>query len=127
MSFILVIDADKRLRDTYVAALGSAGHSVVGAASAQASIAACEAREPDLILLELQLQGHSGVEFLHELRSYPEWQNIPVILHTMVPWTELKGFDHAFETLGITGYAYKPETTLKKLISLVNNSSPVRS
>jgi CheY-like chemotaxis protein len=127
MSHVLILDSDKRLRDTYVAALEAAGHSVVGAASAQASIGACEDRQPDLILLELQLRGHSGVEFLHEFRSYPEWQKIPVVLHTMVPWNELKGFDHAFETLGITGYAYKPETTLKKLISLVNNSSPVSS
>lgn len=122
MSHILVIDADKRLRDTYIAALEMAGYSATGTASAQASIGACEDRAPDLILLELQLQGHSGVEFLHEFRSYPEWQSIPVVLHTMVPRADLRDFEQAFEAMGIKDYAYKPETSLKKLVSLVSDN-----
>lgn len=122
MSHILVVDADKRLRGTYVEVLEIAGYSVTPAASAQASIGAIEDRAPDLILLELQLQAHSGVEFLHELRSYPEWQSIPVVLHTMVPWSDLKDFKQAFESLGIIDYAYKPETSLKQLVALVDDA-----
>lgn len=121
MTCVLVVDADKTLRSQVVEAFERAEYSVRSAASAQTAIGACEEQKPDLIILELQLRGHSGVEFLHELRSYPEWQNIPVILCTLVPISELERFKTAFETIGVVGYAYKPETSLKKLVSLADD------
>lgn len=122
---ILLVDSDKILQSTYAQALVNAGHTVANSFSAQDAISKCEEKVPDLVLLELQLQGHSGVELLHELRSYPEWQNIPVILHTFVPPGAMQGYDEAFKHLKIIGYAYKPDTTLKKLVSLVGELTPV--
>lgn len=121
MKHVLVVDADRQLRSVYISALEAAGFTAVGAVSAQAAVGQCESKLPNVIILELQLQGHSGVELLHELRSYPEWQHIPVILQTMVPRKALERFDDAFKTMGIVAYAYKPETSLKKLISLVKD------
>lgn len=126
MKHVLIIDPDSALRGIYVAALEKAGVSATAAASAQVGIRFCEEQLPDVILLELQLQGHSGVEFLHELRSYTEWQSIPVVLHTMVPWSDLSEFTSAFKVMGITGYAYKPETSLEKLVNLVEDTLLVR-
>ncbi|MBA3758645.1 response regulator [Candidatus Saccharibacteria bacterium] len=119
---VLVIDSDKALRNFYVSTIEVAGYTAVGAASAQSAIGSCEDHCPDVVVLELQLHGHSGVEFLHELRSYPEWQNIPVILHTVVPSKDLHGFEQALKNMRIVAYAYKPETSLKKLVSLINDS-----
>lgn len=121
MKHVLIVDADKKLRDTSVVALESAGFTVAAAAGAQAAIGLCEAQMPAVVLLELQLQRHSGVEFLHEFRSYPEWQEVPVILYTVVPVAQLVQFDQAFKTLGIIAHAYKPETSLKQLISLIED------
>lgn len=124
---ILVVDADLSLRNTYISALQAAGFSAAGAGSAQSAIRACELQIPDVVILELQLHSHSGVEFLHELRSYAEWQDIPVILHTLVAKQDLQGFDHAFKTLQVVGYAYKPETSLKKLVGLVGDIITVKT
>ena len=126
MIHILIIDADKTLRGTYAKALEKAGYSVAVAPSAQAAIGLCEEHIPDVIVLELQLQGHSGVEFLHELRSYPEWLHIPVLLQTLVPSKDLDGFEKAFKSMGIAGYAYKPETTLKKLVDIISDTVQIK-
>ena len=122
MKHVLLVDADVRLRKTYASALETAGFSVAQAASAQSAIGLCETATPDIIVLDLQLAEHSGLEFLQELRSYSEWGSIPVLLHTMVPVQNLQNLDEAFKTFGIAGYAYKPETSLKKLVSLVEDS-----
>jgi DNA-binding response OmpR family regulator len=118
MSQILLIEPDRVLAETYRQALLGGGHQVVCCASAQAGIISADQHRPDLIILELQLVEHSGIEFLYELRSYPDWQDVPVIIHTLVPAAE---FIHSrrllSERLGVRNYLYKPETNLKELLS----------
>jgi DNA-binding response OmpR family regulator len=70
---------------------------------------------PDIIILELQLTSHNGYEFLYELRSYSEWDSIPVLIHSMVPEDSLDLNPITKSELGITGYLYKPGTSLGKL------------
>ncbi len=126
MTHILVIDADKTLRAQTVTACDKRGFSTAQAASAQTAIASCENHLPDVIVLELQLRGHSGVEFLNELRSYPEWQKIPVVLYTLVPWTSLERFSKSFTSMGIAGYAYKPEASFQKLMNIIDDALLVK-
>lgn len=121
MSHILLVDADAPLRKLTKAAFEAAGYTAAAASSAAKAIALCEERQPDIIVLDLQLRGHSGVELLHELRSYQEWQHIPVILYTNIPKNDLAGFEKAFALTGIRAYCYKPETTFKKLIDTVTD------
>src|SRR5665213_4365074 len=109
MAQILLVEPDRLLAETYSQALTGAGHKVMIAPGAQAAISAADTARPDLVILELQLIEHSGVEFLYEFRSYPEWQNIPVIIQTVVPpgefadnWQLLK------RELGVKAYLYKP-------------------
>lgn len=123
MTNVLIIDADKSLRSQTIYAFEKYDFTVNQATSAQTAIASCEDHRPDVIVLELQLRGHSGVEFIHELRSYPEWQDIPVVLYTLVPWANIERFAKSFESLGILGYAYKPETSYQKLINIVEDAA----
>lgn len=115
MQHILIVDADRVHKQACSTYLQNQGFTTAEAGSAQTAIGACEEYKPDLILVDLQLIGHSGVEFLHELRSYGEWQKIPVILLSSVPENSLLKFDDSFRQLGIVRYAYKPETSLSKL------------
>ena len=111
MAQIILIEPDKVLADTYRHGLELEGHAVVMCASAQAAIFAADEITPDIIILELQLIGHSGIEFLYEFRTYPEWQNIPVMIHTQVPPSEFKdSWELLKNQLGITAYLYKPTT-----------------
>jgi DNA-binding response OmpR family regulator len=120
MARILLIEPDRRLAETYAKTLVAAGHKVTARTGAQSAITAADGAKPDLVILELQLIEHSGVEFLYEFRSYPEWQNIPVIIQTVVPpgefadnWQLLK------RELGVKAYLYKPQASLGQLLASV--------
>jgi DNA-binding response OmpR family regulator len=103
-----------------------AGHEVQAAGSAQAAIMSADVIRPDLVILELQLVEHSGIEFLYEFRSYPEWQAVPVIVQSQVPPAEFAGsWQLLQDELGVRAYLYKPRTALVQLLSDVNKYLPV--
>jgi CheY-like chemotaxis protein len=126
MADILLVEPDRILADTYLQALASAGHSVGVCGTAQAAIMVADQINPALIVLELQLVEHSGIEFLYEFRSYPEWQRIPVIIQTQVPPAEfLQNQQLLRDELGVMAYLYKPQTSLQQLINTVNEQLAV--
>jgi DNA-binding response OmpR family regulator len=116
---ILIIEPDVVLADIYAKALRLEGHNVVVTGDAQSAITIADGKKPDLIVMEIQLASHNGIEFIYELRSYPEWQLIPIIIQSMVPLSEFntKITGH----LGVISYLYKSSTPLLKLIGEVNN------
>ncbi|HTE58471.1 MAG TPA: response regulator [Verrucomicrobiae bacterium] len=120
---VLLLEPDAVLATIYTAALEAAGHVVRGCHSAQAAIFAADKFQPQAVILELQLPGHSGVEFLYEYRSYPEWQTIPVIAHTWVPMGGLDLDAPVARQLGITRHLYKPATSLRELVQAVNSTA----
>jgi DNA-binding response OmpR family regulator len=125
---IVLIEPDKVLADTYREALTYAGHTVVVSPGAQEAIFTADELQPDVVVMELQLTAHSGIEFLYEFRSYDDWVNVPVILLTNVPAGEFAGsWDILREQLGIKAYHYKPLTTLQTLLRSVDSLAPVRS
>lgn len=128
MANVLLIEPDRLLAETYAKALIGAGHEVVPCASAQAAILAADQIKPDVVVLELQLIEHSGIEFLYEFRSYIDWQSIPVIVQTHVPASEFEtNWQSLKQQLGIEVYLYKPHTLLKKLITSVNSQALLRA
>jgi DNA-binding response OmpR family regulator len=126
---ILLIEPDRLLAECYKKALRADGdHQVTACAGAQAGILAADQVRPDLIILELQLVEHSGIEFLYELRSYSDWQGIPIIVQSMVPEVEFSGSGEILKNeLGVQEYLYKPATKLRDLISSVNRISLLRA
>lgn len=120
MARILLLEPDRILGKTYVAALEHAGHSVVWQRSAAAAIQALDEQPADAVVVELQVPRHNGLEFLYELRSYSDWQNIPVVVHSHVGVEKLQ---HAitYSELNISEYLYKPKTTLSQLMNAVNS------
>lgn len=122
---ILLIEPDKKLATTYTAYLESHGHTIHSATHAQAGILAADKTTPDLVILELQLVAHSGIEFLHEFRSYADWQNIPVIIHSHVPPQEFAASEAMLRRLGVRAYHYKPRTTLATLLLSVASLSQI--
>ncbi len=120
MADILLLEPDRLLARSYCQALAAAGHRPHWQTDAQAALGVLDEHDIGLIVLELELAGHNGVEFLYELRSYPDWNHIPIILHTMVAASH-PGLGRAFwKELGIAGYQYKPQTSLEQLVTRAN-------
>lgn len=123
---IVLLEPDRVLADTYRQALMHEGHRVVMCASAQAAVFAADELQPDLVIMELQLTGHSGIEFLYEFRSYDDWANVPVLVLTNVPAGEFSGsWDLLRDQLQVYAYHYKPLTSLRTLLRSVNSLAPV--
>lgn len=123
MAHVLLIEPNPILATTYRQALQHAGHTVAYALTAQRAIQEADARTPDVVVLELQLPVHGGVEFLHEFRSYYEWQHIPAILHTFTTLSSSAPVQEAMATdLGVCKVLYKPQTSLQQLIRAVQSA-----
>ncbi|MGH7141904.1 MAG: response regulator transcription factor [Candidatus Saccharimonadales bacterium] len=126
MAQILLIEPDKILAEIYRDALESAGYKVSVCFSAQSAILSADEIKPSLVIMELQLVGHSGIEFLYEFRSYIDWQNIPVIALTTVPANEFADSQRLLmDELNIAMYLYKPQTSLKKILRVTDELTPI--
>jgi DNA-binding response OmpR family regulator len=116
MAEVLFIEPDKLLAQTYAKACENAHIDMHHEPTAQGAVTYIDSNHPSLVVLELQLSNHNGVEFLYELRSHSDWQDIPVMLHTVVPDSELSLNKEVKVQLGIIGYFYKPQTSLDQLL-----------
>lgn len=126
MADILMLEPDAILADTYQRAFEHDGHTVRRSVSAQDAVYQVDERQPDVIIVEMQLVAHSGIEFLYELRSYPEWQHIPVLIHSIIPPTEFQASRQLLSgILGVRNYLYKPQTSLPKLLSAIKQTVTV--
>lgn len=106
------------LAKSYTTALKDAGFSVAHSVSAQGAITACDKQQPDVVVVELQIPRHSGLEFLYELKSYPDWQNIPVVVLSGIARAEI-GNDHALKHLNVCNFLYKPKAKLSQIVRAV--------
>lgn len=120
MARILFIEPDRLLGANAVKILKHSGHSVDLQVDPQAAMDSADAMHPDIIVLDLLLAGRSGVEFLYELRSYPEWAKLPVIIYSNVPVEEFSGAGIGFNQLDITAYYYKPAMPISELVRSID-------
>lgn len=80
---IVAIDDDDDFRQYVSGVLEADGHEVRAVGSPQAFYDACEARLPDLVLLDIKMGRHSGDEVLAEIRK--RWPKLAVIVVTGYP------------------------------------------
>lgn len=122
MSNILLIETDKLLAQNIQKMLEAAGHSVDWQVEPQEAINRADTVKPDLVILDLLLAERSGIEFLYEFRSYPDWQNLPAIIFTNIPAEELGACAEGFSQLSVVEVLYKPAASLKKLTQSVDRA-----
>lgn len=113
---ILIIEPLEDLAKVLARAFKRNGLSSKIATSAQEAIHQADKTPPKLVLLELLIPGHNGLEFIHEFRSYPEWLKIPIILYSHLAPEELGLSVDSMADLGIAQHFYKPTTSLDKLV-----------
>jgi PAS domain S-box-containing protein len=100
-----------------------AGHRVTGAVTAEEALARCQAEEFDLIFLDLQIPGMSGIELTHRIRALQAqygWR-CPIVALTAhaMPTDRARCMD-----AGMDDYLTKPvdQERLQSLLRLVVNA-----
>ncbi len=79
---VLVIDDDELMRNGVCQSLKRDGWEVSEAANGRIGIERLGQSRPDVIMLDLMMPEMNGFEFLVEMRSKPEWRDIPVLVVT---------------------------------------------
>ena len=113
---VLVAEDDRFLRRASVAALRSAGYTVIEAADGEQAIRAAKAESPDLILLDLLMPIFSGLEVLHAIRAEDGTRDTPVIILSNSSRAEdiVEG-----QKLGVIKYLVKADISLQELRDIV--------
>jgi signal transduction histidine kinase/CheY-like chemotaxis protein len=79
---VLVIDDDRDFVRLITRMLDSPvrRYQVISAYSAQEGLMMLDQHQPDLVLLDLRLPDQDGSQVLEQIRSSPQWRNIPVVV-----------------------------------------------
>lgn len=79
---VLIVEDDEWLAEQHQRVLNIAGYKTTIALHAIAAIQAIDDVHPDVIILDVLLTGNTAFALLHELQSYGDTGNIPIILCT---------------------------------------------
>lgn len=82
MNKILVVEDDTWLAEQHSRTLKAAGYDVSIANHVFKAIEDVDSFKPDAIILDILLTGNTGFTLLHELQSYTDTTNIPVVVCT---------------------------------------------
>ncbi|NNN19809.1 MAG: response regulator [Acidimicrobiaceae bacterium] len=105
MTKILVADDDPDILELVSYKLTQSGYEVTTVTDGKAAIEKAKEIHPDLVILDVMMPFHSGIEVTIEIRNDPDMTNTPIILLTaksMEMDTE-RGF-----AAGATDYMTKP-------------------
>lgn len=113
---IYAVDDELSIREVYRYAIGGAGFDIQCFENGEGLFSAINAQLPDLILLDIMLDGADGYELLSALRRNPLTADIPVIMVSAKgeEIDKVRGLD-----LGADDYLAKPFGVLE-LIARIN-------
>src|SRR5215475_7362661 len=99
---ILVVEDQEDNRRILRDLLGNAGYELIEVESGEDALAAVMTRRPDLILMDIQLDGYEAAQ---RIKSNPEMKEVPIIAVTSYA---LAGDDAKALAAGCSCYVAKP-------------------
>lgn len=118
MSTVLIIEDNEKNLKLVRDVLQAKGYTTAEAVSAEDGLKLAHSRKPDLILMDIQLPGMSGIEALKVLRADEATKAIPVIaISASVMQQDRKQITDA----GFDGFVEKP-INLKDFLGAVNKA-----
>ncbi len=105
MRTVYLVEDEDNIRDLVVYALNNSNFIANGYIDAEGLIEGLEEKVPDLILLDIMLEGKDGYEILKFLKDNSEYKDIPVIMVTAKDEEidKVRGLD-----MGADDYVIKP-------------------
>ena len=105
MTTVLIVEDNPANMRLAMFLLESAGHAVLSATDAEAGLTLARERQPDLILMDIQLPGMDGLEATMLLKKDEATRAIPVIALTALA---MKGDETRIRAAGCDAYIGKP-------------------
>ena len=118
MSLILIVEDNEKNLKLVRDVLQVKGYTTIEAGTAEDGIVLAGARNPDLILMDIQLPGMNGIEARKVLRADPSTARIPVIAVTA---SVMQQDRNLITEAGFDGYVGKP-INLKEFLDTVRDA-----
>lgn len=116
MPDVLIVEPSSDLAVVISHAFAREEYTTKIANSSEEAIKFADESPPRLVVVELLMPKHNGLEFIHEFRSYDDWLDIPIIIYSQISEDDVGMTEKIKNDMGITQHFYKPTTTLKKVI-----------
>ncbi|TFG35294.1 MAG: response regulator [Parcubacteria group bacterium] len=118
MKKILFIEDESALQKAMGKILEKAGYDIISALNGEEGLRLAQAKNPDLIVLDLVLPKLHGFEVLKELKEDKKTQNIPVIILTNLEATQ--DVEKAIK-MGATAYLVKSSYSLEEVTEKIKD------
>ncbi|WP_010218591.1 response regulator transcription factor [Sphingomonas sp. PAMC 26621] len=82
MARIIIVDDDEIMAEIVSEALEAAGHLVSAVHDGFDAMEAISRGDPDLLVLDYNLPGRTGMDILREIRASPRAEGLPIIMVT---------------------------------------------
>jgi CheY-like chemotaxis protein len=122
---ILVVEDNPANLKLALTVLEHAGYRVLSTESASIAIAIVHTEMPNLILMDIQLPGMSGIDAVRQLKTDPVTRDIPVIALTAFA---MKGDEERILGSGFDDYLSKPfdyRDLLARVVALIDGAQEV--
>ena len=103
---ILVLDNIEVNRQLLMSTLEPSGYAVVLTASVLEAFSCAQAAPPDLIVSDMHMPVHDGLDFLRMVKNDPVLRSLPFVFLTSSVWGE--GERSAAMSLGVTKFIIRP-------------------
>ncbi len=107
-SRILLVEDDDYDRSVASLVLRASGYEVLEAADGELAVSLAKTTHPDLVIIDLQLAGMSGLEATRQIVQMEEMKDVPVV--ALTPW-DVPGNIEELARVGCRGYITKPIDT----------------
>lgn len=128
---IFVVDDEKDIRDILKINLENEGYQVIAFSSADNALNGLKSGKPDLIILDVMMEGKDGFEFCRDLRSSEQLRSIPVIFLTAksgefdkVLGLELGGDDYLTKPFSIKELRSRIRAVLRRTGDIRETANP---
>ncbi len=88
MAYILIADDDELIAELASQVLIDAGHACGWVTSGEEALDLLKYRRPDVMLLDQDMPGMTGVTLLRQLRQSPQYYDLPVLMFTAMTGAE---------------------------------------
>lgn len=102
---VLIVEDNPLNMRLFSAMVAAQGYVVLQAADGQHGIDLAREEHPDLIIMDVNLPGMSGLDVTHRLKADEETRDIPVIVTTAYG---LRGDEQELRACGCDGFMAKP-------------------
>lgn len=118
MKKVLIVEDDPFIRDITTMKLSEHGYSVISVANGEDALASIEVDVPEVIILDLDLPGISGIDVLTHIRTNASLKSIPAIIFSNNDNVALREKITAY---GVSGFFVKASTEYEELYKLIDS------